>query len=271
MQRIIPVRPEFIQSRDQQPIGCDHDFWIARFHRENEIVIIQVARDPRELERALDHSQRRVAVPIQDAVRKRAVICPDAHGNPAFLAKIDKWRKALANPIQLRGVLLIGVFADDEFLGVGVVARVNPHLLDPFRSFDRRFRFEMDVGDNRHIAAALAQTLRDILKVARVFHCGCGDSNDLTACIRELDRLLDRRLGVHRVTRDHRLHTDRVVTADADVTHLHLARLAAVINKWIFAVIHCLRLRVREPFAISFNATIIFTSICFVLPLRAWT
>ena len=131
--------------------------------------------------------------------------------------------------------MFVGVLADDEFLRVGVVARIDSHLLHPFRRFHCSFRLELDVGHDWYIAAALAQTFDDVLEVARVFHSGCGDAADLTTGIRQFHRLPDARLRVHRVARDHRLDTDRVVPADTDVAHLHLTRFAAVINEWIFA------------------------------------
>ena len=47
---------------------------------------VKDARNPGEFKRALYHSEGRIAVPIQDAIGKRAVIRPNAHGDPAFLA-----------------------------------------------------------------------------------------------------------------------------------------------------------------------------------------
>ena len=79
----------------------------------------------------------------------------------------------------------------------------------------------MDIGDNRHVAIALAQALDDILKIARVLYRRRGDANDFAARFRQLDCLLDRRFRVHRVARDHRLDTDRVRTADADIAYLY--------------------------------------------------
>ena len=64
MNRIIPIRAKLIQPRHQQPISRNHDFRIARLHRKHERVIIQIARDPGELERALDHPERRITVSI---------------------------------------------------------------------------------------------------------------------------------------------------------------------------------------------------------------
>ena len=155
-----------------------------------------------------------------------------------LLAKLDQRRKALTNPIQLRGVLLVRVFANHEFLRVRVIAGIDPHLLHPFCGFHCCFGFEMDIRDDRHIAAAFAQTLHDVLEIARIFHRRRGDANNLTASLREFDCLLNRRLGVHRIACDHRLDTDGIVSADADVPHLHLARGAAVIMKRINAIVH---------------------------------
>src|SRR2546426_12155294 len=56
MNRIIPILALLTQPRDEQPIGVDHYFGVARFHRKNEGVIIEVPRDTSELERAFDHA-----------------------------------------------------------------------------------------------------------------------------------------------------------------------------------------------------------------------
>ncbi len=61
---------------------------------------------------------------------------------------------------------------NQEFFRVGVIARIDPDFLDPFRRFHRGFRFEMDVGHNRHIAAALAQTFDDVFEIAASFTVG---------------------------------------------------------------------------------------------------
>ena len=79
-------------------------------------MVVEITRDPRELERALHHPERCVAVAIHNAVRERAMVRPYSHGDTALLAKIDKRREPLADPIQLRCVLLVGVFANDKFL-----------------------------------------------------------------------------------------------------------------------------------------------------------
>ena len=62
--RVIPVWAFFIQSRRQQPICRNHHLGIARFHREHECVVIQIACDPRKLKGAFHHPERRIAVAV---------------------------------------------------------------------------------------------------------------------------------------------------------------------------------------------------------------
>src|SRR5438874_5687920 len=95
----------------------------------------------------------------------------------------------------------------------------------------------MDVGDDRHIAPALAQTFDDVLKVARIFDSRRGDPDDFTTGVRQFNRLLDRRLSVHRVSGNHRLDSGRVITTADDVAYLPLTRLQMVISEWINEIV----------------------------------
>src|SRR5438477_9302199 len=164
----------------------------------------------------------------------------DSHGDAALLAKFDQRRESLADPIQLGRVLFVGVFTNNEFLRVGVVARIDPDFVDPVGRFHRRFRFEMNIGHDRHIAAALTQSLDDIFQIARVFHRRGGYPHNLTTDIRQFDRLLDRHLRVHRVARAHRLDPNRIIPADADIANADFARRTPTIVQWILAITHSL-------------------------------
>ncbi len=77
--------------------------------------------------------------------------------DPALEAEPNERSETLADPRQLGRILLVGVLDDLELLRVGVIARIDPHLLDPLGRFHGGFGFEMDVGHDRHVAAALAQ------------------------------------------------------------------------------------------------------------------
>ena len=76
----------------------------------------------------------------------------------------------------------------------------------------------------------------DVLKIARVLYRGRRDADDFAAYVCQLDCLLNRCVRVHRIAGDHRLDANRIVTADADATNLHLARFATMISERIFAV-----------------------------------
>ena len=69
----------------------------------------------------------------------------------------------------------------------------------------------------------------DVLQIGRVFHRRRGDAHDLATDLGQLDRLGDRRFGVHRVAGDHRLDANRIRSADADLADHHLAREPALI------------------------------------------
>ena len=165
MNRVIPIVSFFTQSRHEQPIGVDHHLGVARLHGKNEGMVIEIARDSGELERAFDHPKRRVAVAVHDAIGERAVVRADPHGDPALPAEPDERREALPDPVQLRRVLLVCVFDDLELFRVGVISGVDPNFFHPFRRFQGGFRFEMDIGYDRHAASALAQTADDVFQV----------------------------------------------------------------------------------------------------------
>ena len=98
---------------------------------------------------------------------------------PRCLAQPNQGREAFPNPLQFGGVLFIRVFDDLELLRVGVIPRVDPNFFDPLRRLHGGFRFEMNVGHDRHVAAAAAQTAHDMFQIRRVLDRRRGDSHDL--------------------------------------------------------------------------------------------
>ena len=129
----------------------------------------------------------------------------------------------------------VRVFLDGKFLFIGVIAGIDAHDLDPFDRFHRRFRFEMDVGDNRHEAILLAKFRDDVLEIGRVLHRRRGDADELATDGDEFERLLHALGGVHRVAGEHGLHDDGMIAADDDAAVLRvadddLARFASLIK-----------------------------------------
>ena len=193
---------------------------------------VAIARDAGELQSALHHAQRRVAVAVHYAVAERTVVGADTQCSVARFALLDERRELGLDASQLVGVLLVGVFADIEFFGVGVVAGVDAHHLAPFHRLECGVRFEVNVGDHRHIRAARADAGDDRLEIGGVAFGLRGDADNLATGLDQGHRLLDARIGVERAAGDHRLANDRLAAADDDasvfgVADDHRARVPA--------------------------------------------
>ena len=210
MNRVVPVGSLGGQARHQQPVSLDHHLGIAGLHRKNEIVIAEIAGDPGKLEGAFHHPEGRVAVAIHDAIAQASVVRADSHRDPMFLAELDERGKFFPNAGEFRVVLRVRVFAHSELLLVRVVAWIDAHLFHPLCRFHGRFRLEMDVCDQRDVAAPRAEGIRRYLKIGGIFDGRRGDSDDFTADRDEFQRWPTHFVGIHRVARQHRLDADRM-------------------------------------------------------------
>ena len=141
----------------------------------------------------------------------------------SFFASMHERREFFLDALQFGGVLLVGVFLGGKFLGVGVIAGIDAHDFHPFHRFHRGFGLEMDVGDNRHVAAVLAQFGDDVLQIRRVLHRRRGDADELAADGDQFERLLHAQRGVHRVAGEHGLLHDGMVAADDDAAVRRIA------------------------------------------------
>src|SRR5579862_85475 len=233
---VIPVGAFGRQAGGEESVGVDHHLRVARLHREDEGMKIHLARDTGELERALDHAERRVAVAVHDPVAQGAVIGPDADADAALFAKLDQRREPAPYALQFGGVLVVGIFAHQEFLGIGVVAGIDADFLDPQGGFHRRLGLEMDGRDDGDVAPFGQEGFLDELQVLRVLHGGRGDADDLATHGGEVERLLDARGGVHGVACQHRLDADRVGAADADFAGADFARYPALAKRRVHAI-----------------------------------
>ena len=155
---------------------------------------------------------------------------------PRCLAEIDQRLEGLVDAGEFLLVLVVGVFADGEFLFVGEVAGIDADLLDPLRGFHGGVGLEMDVGDDGHVAPGGEELGLDVLEIGGVLDRRRGDADDFAADLDEVEGLLDAFAGVHRVAGEHRLDADGVGAADADFADLDLAGKAALIVVGIMAI-----------------------------------
>src|SRR5437868_3738149 len=173
------------------------------------------------------------------------MIGADAHRAPEFFAEQNERCEFLLDSLQLGGVGVVGVFLDCEFFGIGVIARIDADLFDPFGGFEGGFGFEMNVGDDGDEAIAAAKIADNILEVRGVLYGRGGDSDDLAADSDKVERLLDAGRGIHRVAGEHRLRDDGMRAADDDaavrwITDDDLARQAPLKQERGIAVAHFL-------------------------------
>ena len=180
--------------------------------------------DADEFQRALDHAQRRVAVAVHQAVGERAVVGADAQRAAQFLRALDQRGKRVVQALQLGFVFVVRVFLDGEFFLVGVIARVDAHLLDVLDGLHRGGGQKVDVGDQRQLPPPRGGDLRaDFLERARGLLVRRGDADDFAAGLGQAEGLAHRRSHVLRQRSRHRLHPQRIRAADADDADLDLA------------------------------------------------
>ena len=160
----------------------------------------------------------------------------DAHRPAEVLTKRHQRRELLADAFEFLGVLTVAVFADLEFFLIHVVARIDPDFFHPLRGFERGVGFEMDVRHHRHLAARRAHLAGDVFQVRGVNFRLRGDPHDFATGLRQTQHLRDAGRGIACVGSDHRLHADRVVAADPDISHHHLAGDPAGVLEQVRAV-----------------------------------
>ena len=199
-------------------------------------MVVVVTGDAGEFKGAFHHAERGVAVAVHDAVRQRAMVGADPHGAAEILAQQDQRGELLADALEFLVVLGIAVFADGELFLIGVIAGVDADFFDPFGGFEGGVGFEMDVGDERDVAAGGTDFAGDVLEIGGVGLGLGGDADDFAADLRQAQDFGDASRGVAGVGGDHRLHADRVRGAHGDVAHPHLAGRPAGVGEKVGAI-----------------------------------
>jgi hypothetical protein len=218
------VHPLLLHAGHHESVGLDHDLGVGRLHGDDQVAVVVLLADTDELERALHHALGGVAVAVHDPVREGAVVGADAHGDAQLLGPQDQGRESLADPLELSRVLLVGVVALLEPLGVGEVPRVDADLIHVLNREQRQLGGEVDVGDQGHPDSPGTHPLSDLRERLGILQGGDGDPHDLAPRRVERFDLREGRLCVPGERGGHGLDADRLVAAHPQATHTHHAR-----------------------------------------------
>jgi hypothetical protein len=115
---------------------------------------------------------------------------------------------------------LIGIF---QFLEcarrVNIVAWVYAHFLAVQRSHISHIRVEVNISHKRCLITVTFESVRDVFHIVCLSGALGGKPNQFAACVNDTLCLSGSAFGVVGVYRGHRLHSYRVFTANANISH----------------------------------------------------
>ena len=126
------VPAELVHLVREETVRLHHHERVGRLHGEDEVVVVVLAADARELERRLHHAGGGVAVTGQGAGAEGTVVGADAHGDAALLALEHERGERLLDGLELGVVLLVRLVKDilKLFATVGKVTGVDANLVE---------------------------------------------------------------------------------------------------------------------------------------------
>ena len=193
----------------QQLIRRDHDDGVVVLDADLDIAETVIFEQRRLPERRFDECLRGgLAVLLQNSLIQGAGVDPDADRDAC----------------RARG---LGHLSDPA-VKLFDVPRIHPHRgATRINGGEDVFRLEVDVGDYRDLALA-----RDLSECVGILLSRAGHPDDVATGRGQFGDLLQRRVDVMGLGGAHRLHRDREVTADADITHHQLTGLTPRRQGW---------------------------------------
>jgi hypothetical protein len=185
-------------------ISGDREKHVRGLARNLELEEIVVFEDLRMVQGALDHGLGAgLAVALQQVAFERAGIDADPHRAAMVLGRLDH----LANALGRTDI-------------AGVYAQASGAAL---RGLDCALVVEVDVGHDRHL-----HLRHDLLQGESGIAIGAGYAHDIGAGALERLDLFYGRADVARHGIGHRLHRDRRIASDRDISDMNLAAGAAM-------------------------------------------
>ena len=213
-------------------------------------MVIQLAGNAGKLQRAFHHAVRRITIAVQDAVREGTVVRPQAHRAAMFLAEKHQRGKGCADFVDFLLVFVIGVIALHKLLLIHEITGIHADFLYPLGSLHSGIGLEVDICHQRHIAPGSPQLAGNILQISGI-HLGLrGKADNFAPGLSQSQRFAHTPRRIQRITGQHGLDADGVVTTNPHVSHHHLAGQAARILVQTRAMqrAHALTLLPMPPF-----------------------
>ena len=215
------VHPLALHHVGQQAHRADHDHCVGGLDGDDHVHKLLLYADAQELHARLHHALGRITVARHDAVAQRAVVHADADGGVVFLAYLQEGHEALADFLNLGGILLVGIFQVLEGTGsIHVVARVDAHLLGIACSHIGHAGIEVNIGHEGYHAPLGTQGGVDGLQVFGLAHPLGGETHIFTSGLHDAERLLHAGLSIHRNGIGHALQPDGVVATQRRGPHV---------------------------------------------------
>ncbi len=183
------------------------------------------------------------------------MIRANAHGDAALLAAFHEWTELVRDALQLEMILVIRVLLNRELLRIGKVAGIDTNLISPQRGLHCGVRAEVYVRDKRHPDAFGLEASANIAERTGIGRRRRGDSHDLASRLDETKRLRHLGVDVSRARGRHRLHANRVGTADADIPDHYLVGLPALVRIRVAAVFPVVGVLFSQHHSLSLNST----------------
>ena len=169
-------------------------------------------------------------------------------------AYFEERNERLVDFLDFFAVFLIGIF---QFLEracrIHKVAGVDSYLVGSHRCRKRRFRVEVDVGNERLCIAVIVQALADDADVFRFAHSLSRQAHIVGPGIEDALALCDTSLRVEGGSGGHRLYADRVVTAKRNVADFNDRGFPSDVVE----AVHSCNLKKRLPCTDSRRVTVV--------------
>ena len=180
---------------------------------------------------------RGIAITTHDAVGERPVVHPDAYGRVMLTTDVEQPDKPCAQPLQLGGILFIGIIDVLERAGaVDEVAGVDAHFLDNGGRHFGNMWIEVYVGHQRGMVAAPMQFIFDSCQTLGLPGALCGEPHIVGTGFDDAYALFDTLFHILCGGIGHRLYAYGVIATQRGCSDVDFGGMAALVVEKVHGV-----------------------------------